>query len=616
MALSGTIVGTTANTGIQSIIIWSATQSVENNTSIVTASLYYAKGNSNQNTYGTWGGSITIDGHTEKFSNIRLTLTPNSGNVLAATFTKEIPHNNNGLKTTVISATGAIGGTSLSHTSISGTVQLDTIPLYTLRISETDGIHSTVNRVSSDFGTIGLLSNGDALYYNDRLKITYEIDNYYKLQHHIVNGSSFASGNTHTVTNSVAIYASASILSSTVGANDAAIESNSTVVVNKVDNNHVHSLQFLFGELTGYIANDGSVVSNEVKYGDTTVSFHVPEDFYSQIPDSSVGECKIVCRTYESTDSETIFGVATECSFMATAIYERCAPLLDVSVIDDNQETSSLTGDANSLIRYMSTAKCTATARGKNYATISSIIINNMSIPHELVNGASVGVRMFPEVTATMFTVIAVDSRGHKTEMVVYPKAVYDYSPLTCNPVLSRRPSEAGGAILMTATGNIYGGSFNGRHNTLAIKYRYREHGGSYGDWNEIDMTKVTIGTSSYRVDDAISLGEEFDHQKPYEFQIEASDGTSEHQLSVITITVNVKKGIPVFDWGENDFNINGILNVNNVNVFDIIYPIGTIFMYSENSMPEAISNIGSWETYDTGIAGVYAWKRIEKQTE
>lgn len=616
MALSGTITGTTANTGIKSVIIWEAVQSVTDNTSIVTARLYYAKGNSNQNTYGTWSGSITIDGHTEKFSNIRLTLTPNSGNVLAATFTKEITHEENGLKTITISATGAIGGTSLSYTSVSGTVQLDTIPRYHLVVIDGAGVHTTVYRVASEFGSIGLLSFYDLLYYGDELKISYEVESYYKLESYTVNSRSFSSGNTKTVTGPIRIISDAKILSSTVGANDAAIESNSTIVVNKVDNNHVHSLQFHFGELTGYIANDGSVVSDEVKYGDTTVSFHVPADFYSQIPDSSVGECKIVCRTYESTDSETIFGVATECSFMATAIYERCAPFLDVSVIDDNQETSSLTGDAKSLIRYMSTAKCTATARGTNYATISSIIINNMSIPHELVNGASVGVRMFPEVTATMFTVIAVDSRGHKTEMVVPPKAVYDYSPLTCNPVLSRRPSETGGAILMTATGNIYGGSFNGRHNTLAIKYRYREHGGSYGDWNEIDMTKVTIGTSSYRVDDAISLGEEFDHQKPYEFQIEASDGTPEHHLSVITITVNVKKGIPVFDWGENDFNVNGILNINNVNVFDIIYPIGTIFMYSENSMPEAISNIGSWETYDTGIAGVYAWKRIEKQTE
>lgn len=123
-----TINGTTSNNGIKAIIEYTYTQSVDNNTSTITAKLYYVKGSSTQTTYGTWSGSITIGGKTKSFSGVKLSLAPNSGNVLAGTYTETISHNADGSKTITISATGGISGTSMSSTNCSGSVKLNDIP--------------------------------------------------------------------------------------------------------------------------------------------------------------------------------------------------------------------------------------------------------------------------------------------------------------------------------------------------------------------------------------------------------------------------------------------------------------------------------------------------------
>lgn len=126
MALSGTIIGSTNNRYIDAKIVWSATQSIDGNYSMVTATLYYSRNNTGYTTYGTWSGSITING-TNKTSSSSLSITYNS-NTKAITSTVKVPHNNDGTKSITISATGSMSGTTLSSTSVTDTIILTTIP--------------------------------------------------------------------------------------------------------------------------------------------------------------------------------------------------------------------------------------------------------------------------------------------------------------------------------------------------------------------------------------------------------------------------------------------------------------------------------------------------------
>ena len=126
MALSGAFTGTTGNQYIFPTIKWSAVQSQDGNYSDVTATLYYSRSNSGYTTSGTWSGGITIDGQWTAGSR-HIEVSWQSG-TLAMSATVRVYHDADGSRSVTISAAGYISGTTLSSTSISATVTLDTIP--------------------------------------------------------------------------------------------------------------------------------------------------------------------------------------------------------------------------------------------------------------------------------------------------------------------------------------------------------------------------------------------------------------------------------------------------------------------------------------------------------
>lgn len=126
---SGRINGTTANERIVAMLDWSETQTdIANNRSRVSLSLKYKRTNTGYGTYGSWRGSITVNGTTYNATrNFTATdaITENENEAMSVDVW--ITHNADGTMTLTLSATGAISGTSLSSTTLSGTAVLDTI---------------------------------------------------------------------------------------------------------------------------------------------------------------------------------------------------------------------------------------------------------------------------------------------------------------------------------------------------------------------------------------------------------------------------------------------------------------------------------------------------------
>ena len=122
----GTIYGTTGGVNIESKIEWSSIASTSSNSSVVTASLYYRRTNQGFTTYGTGSFILSIDGTKKLFSQY-ISIEYNVW-TLALTATKTITHSGDGTKSITIAAAGSIPGTTLSSTSCSETVELDTIP--------------------------------------------------------------------------------------------------------------------------------------------------------------------------------------------------------------------------------------------------------------------------------------------------------------------------------------------------------------------------------------------------------------------------------------------------------------------------------------------------------
>ena len=94
----------------------------------------------------------------------------------------------------------------------SKTVTVASATARTLSISAGEGTGITVNRTSSPWAATGALTGG-AVYDGDVLTISFSASTGYELTAHTVNGSSFTSGGTHTVSGNVTIVATATRIS-------------------------------------------------------------------------------------------------------------------------------------------------------------------------------------------------------------------------------------------------------------------------------------------------------------------------------------------------------------------------------------------------------------------
>ena len=121
---SGSFQGSTSNARLIVQINWSSTPSIENNSSVVTATLYAVRTDSAR-TYGTGSWAISIGGNA---ANVSKYVEVRSSWVTIITHTATIPHDADGTKSIYINAWGGISGTTWSSTSIGATVALDTIP--------------------------------------------------------------------------------------------------------------------------------------------------------------------------------------------------------------------------------------------------------------------------------------------------------------------------------------------------------------------------------------------------------------------------------------------------------------------------------------------------------
>lgn len=129
MALSGSFSGSVFNAHHKVRVDWTGTQDIANNTTTITAKMYYVHDWSIDISARSNAHSITIDGTTTTFSSSAIK--SNSGTHLIGTATKTIKHNSDGAKSISISASFALratlSGTYYGNITASATITLDNI---------------------------------------------------------------------------------------------------------------------------------------------------------------------------------------------------------------------------------------------------------------------------------------------------------------------------------------------------------------------------------------------------------------------------------------------------------------------------------------------------------
>ena len=315
---------------------------------------------------------------------------------------------------------------------------------------------------------------------------------------------------------------------STIKATDANIGSVATVTVLSNSPSFTHTVAYHFGNLTGYLNENGETVSDPVYMTALSIPFSIPESFYTQIPNDPSGYGTLTCVTYSG---QTQIGQAQSCKFTATTNKDLCAPGVLGDIKDVNIDTLKLTGDEKALVKYRSTAHCLITAWGVNGASITGISIDGKH-PTDCV-------LEIPQVQETAIDFTAWDSRGYSSTCQDPSVRMIDYIPLSNLAWVSRDDPTSGNATI-TVCGSYWDGNFGLAENYLRITYRI-----DGGEWIEPGIS-LDIADGKYSGTIALSG---LDYTKSYRIEVVATDA-----LTQLGRSMTVQKGMPVFDWGENDF--------------------------------------------------------------
>ena len=174
-------------------------------------------------------------------------------------------------------------------------VSTASLKTYTLSISAGTGSTITVKRGSTT------LSNGATITYGDVLTITFGASDGYNLGAHTVNGSTFASGGSHTVTGAVSVVSSATVKSFTLSISAGA---GSTITVNRTSSPKQ-------GAATGNLANGATVYySDKLK-----ITFGVSEARYE------LGAHTVNGSTFTSGSTHTVGGAVAVASTASLRTY-------------------------------------------------------------------------------------------------------------------------------------------------------------------------------------------------------------------------------------------------------------------------------------------------------
>lgn len=314
---------------------------------------------------------------------------------------------------------------------------------------------------------------------------------------------------------------------SSIAATDANIGATTIIAVNRRSSAYTHSIRFSFGSLSGYLLADGTITQTETKLTATYIGWTLPVSFYAQIPNVKSALVTLTCKTYNG-DSQ--LGNSKTATFRATASEEECAPSVSGTVEDSNVTTISLTGDASKLVRFYSSALCTITAAAKNSASLSSKRIAGAAVTGDT--------RTIQNVESGSFSFSATDSRGY-TSTATVAASLIPYIKLTARAE-AERIGTASGKVKLTISGSYFNGSFGAATNALTVKYRV--DGGTWATLTAI------ISENAYTAETTLT---DIAYNAAHTLEVIAAD-----KLASVTINGDIKRGIPVFDWGEHDIEV------------------------------------------------------------
>lgn len=282
------------------------------------------------------------------------------------------------------------------------------------------------------------------------------------------------------------------------------------------------------------------------------------------------GEYSIV--SYPKYNTSTSLSPSPIYTYSASIRISDSSPTISPEIKDVNPVALSLTGDENTLIRYISDAQVKPNVAPRKEATIIRQWFYNDGIGYE--NYESI---VLENITSDKFTFYATDNRNETTRLDYTVENFIKYIPLTCN-FRSSNPT-GDGEVSIELFGNYFDGSFGAQDNELFVYYRLKPLDGvsDYSDWIAVPAT-IDHETNTYVANMVV---EGLQYRYTYLFQGMAAD-----IYSSIHSTEKSVSATPLFDWSATDFNFNVPVKFNNGRTFggdNALLWAGNAIMYSND---------------------------------
>lgn len=287
-----------------------------------------------------------------------------------------------------------------------------------------------------------------------------------------------------------------------------------------------------------------------------------------------------------------------------------CMPVFtDFDLIDTNAATVAITGNNQVLIQNKSSLSVTVPVAKRMVPQKSSTAINYVASIDGAVdtkNYSSTADVIFPfgvqagEGSKTI-SVRAVDSRGNSTtvnkEVTIIPYLIPDLviTATRLNNFEDATTIKVSGIFSRLTIGGVDKNSIT----ASSLKYRIRQDGGAWGSYVTIPFTQSAGAFSG--TDQIISLV----NSSLFDIEVSVTD-----KLGTITEMVTLDRGVPIFFISDNkeaigvnkmpDGTRKGMYLNPTDNLFNMVYPIGSIYMSVNSANPSTLFG-GTWVAWSTG---------------
>ncbi len=337
---------------------------------------------------------------------------------------------------------------------------------------------------------------------------------------------------------SALVYLPALTSSASIAVSDADIGSATIIVLQNQRAGNIYELYYT--DLEGNGRTNITYNASQPTYGWT-----LPMSLYNKLPyDSKAMKIVVQCVSYNAS-AVWLDSYYTEITVRAKE--SDCIPDLSFEATVDDL-TLALTKSHSRVVNGITDLSLSLSFSAKHGASVASVTVRADG-KYDGITGSV----LVSGIQSDYVPITVVDTRGFSVQKAISLSLV-PYIPIT-SLVTIERVSPTSDQIYLSVRGNVYNGAFDvggTEENSVGVSVLYRKVGETEWSGNVSMDEAILYDNNTYYAKSTTYPLSGFSYNEKYEFLVSVVD-----RVSSRTNTVPLKKGVPLFDWGEEDFRFN-----------------------------------------------------------